>query len=168
MNHGVLSTVVIELLRGVLRARSGVWAYRGDRPPEVWLMGGSHGGYMVAVQRRLQEEASLARLWRVSGAFMHAAPLDVSGLMLDHFLANQPLPHAWYLLAIGQSYQAYAPGSVPDFESHLLPEYLDVYNRMEGSASVSELDALLSDRGITRPLDGLTVGYRARLQAART
>jgi len=34
-------------------------------------MGGSHGGYMAAaVQRRLQEEASLARLWRVSGAFI--------------------------------------------------------------------------------------------------
>ena len=58
MNHGVLSTVVIEMLRGVLRARSGAWAYRAARPPEIWLMGGSHGGYMVAaVQRRLQEEA---------------------------------------------------------------------------------------------------------------
>ena len=184
MNHRALSTVVIELLRGVLRARSGQWAYRAGRSPEVWLMGGSHGGYVVAaVQRRLQEEASLARLWRVSGAFMHAAPLDVSGAMLGHFLANQPLPHAWYLMAIGQSYQAYAPGSVPDFESHLLPDYLDVYNQMEGSASIAELDALLSDLGrpddgrgresgqemhFSRPLDGLTVGYRARLQAART
>ena len=37
MNHRALSTVVLELLRGVLRARSGRWAYRTDRPPEVWL-----------------------------------------------------------------------------------------------------------------------------------
>ena len=35
MNHAALSTVVLELLRGVLRARSGRWAYRTDRPPEV-------------------------------------------------------------------------------------------------------------------------------------
>ena len=63
----------------------------------------------------------------MSGAFVHAAPLDVSNLMLEHFLANQPLPHAWYLMAIGQSYQTYAPGSFPDVESHLLPAFLDVY-----------------------------------------
>ena len=167
MNHRALSTVVIELLRGVLRARSGAWAYRADRPPEIWLMGGSHGGYMVAaVQRRLQEEASLARLWRVSGAFMHAAPLDVSGAMLDHFMANQPLPHPWYLMAIGQSYQTYAPRSFPDVEPHLLPAFLDVYrHRMEGSTSIAQLDALWLERNTSRPLDELTASYRAKLQA---
>ena len=168
MNHGVLSTVVIEMLRGVLRARSGAWAYRIARPPEIWLMGGSQGGYMVAaVQRRLQEEASLARLWRVSGAFMHAAPLDVSGAMLGHFLANQPLPHPWYLMAIGQAYQTYAPGTFPDFEPHLLPAFLNVYrSSMEGSASIAQLDSLWLERNTSRPLDGLAASYRAKLQAA--
>ena len=121
---------------------------------------------VAAVQRRLQEEASLTRLWRVSGAFMHAAPLDVSGLMLDSFLANEPLPHPWYLMAIGQSYQTYAPGAFPDVEPNLLPAFLDVYrHRMNGSASIAELDALWLDRNTSRPLDALTAGYRARLQA---
>ena len=99
---------------------------------------------------------------------MHAAPLELSGLMLDHFLANKPLPHAWYLMAIGQSYQTYAPGVMPAFERHLLPAYREVYHRMEGSASIAELDALLAERGFSRPLDGLSADYRARLQAAPT
>ena len=97
---------------------------------------------------------------------MHAAPLDVSGLMTDHFLANQPLPHPWYLMAIGQSYQTYAPASFPDVEPHLLPAFLDVYrHRMEGSTSIAQLDALWLERNTSRPLDALTASFRAKLQA---
>ena len=36
------------------------------------------------------------------GVDMHPAARIGSGLMLDHFLANRPLPHAWYLMAVGQ------------------------------------------------------------------
>jgi hypothetical protein len=42
-----------------------------------------------------------------------------------------------------------------------------VYHQMEGSASIAELDAHLAERGFSRPLDGLSADFRARLQAAR-
>ena len=89
MNHQVLSTVAIEMLRGVqhwLLATHG--RFRAGRVPELWLMGGSHGGYSTAaIQRRLQTDALLG-LYQTTGSFMHAAPLDMSGAMLDALAVN--------------------------------------------------------------------------------
>ena len=47
LNHRVLSLVAIEMLRSVqltLITRSSS-RFRPLRPPELWLMGGAHGGY---------------------------------------------------------------------------------------------------------------------------
>ena len=98
LNHRILSTVAVEMLRGVqtqrltqspMRAR-----YRAGRRPELHLLGGSHGGYLTAaVQRRLQEDTTLSHLFVVSGSFIHAAPLDASGVMLQRLVdSSRPYP----------------------------------------------------------------------------
>ena len=74
--------------------------YRAGRRPELYLLGGSHGGYLTAaVQRRLQEDTTLSHLFVVSGSFIHAAPLDASGVMLQRLVdSSRPYPSPWYAL----------------------------------------------------------------------
>ena len=100
LNRDIVSAVALELLRGAqqnLLARPR--RFRPNRVPELWLMGGSHGGYITtAMQWRLQEANSVLRdgqpasLYRfvTTGSFMEAAPIDVSGNVLDQFTSTQP------------------------------------------------------------------------------
>ena len=100
LNRDIVSAVALELLRGAqqnLLARPR--RFRPNRVPELWLMGGSHGGYITtAMQWRLQEANSVLRdgqpasLYRfvTTGSFMEAAPIDVSGNVLDQFTSTRP------------------------------------------------------------------------------
>ncbi len=100
LNRDIVSAVALELLRGAqqhLLARPR--RFRPGRVPELWLMGGSHGGYITAaMQWRLQEANNVLRdgerasLFRfvTTGSFMEAAPIDVSGNVLDQFTSTQP------------------------------------------------------------------------------
>ena len=106
-------------------------------------MGGSHGGFSVAAtQRRLQLDAELRGRWPVSGSFIHAAPLDVSGRMAEALLADAPYYHPSYLLLVVKAFEVYAPGAMPDSNRSVLRHaFRAVYDtQLDGSSSVAQLD----------------------------
>ena len=99
---------------------------------------------VAAVQRRLQEDATLARLWpNVTGSFMHAASLDLSGALLDAFLADAPQANPWYLPACVKAYDTYRPGTMPaDFEGRILPAFREMWeSKLDGTASIDDIPA---------------------------
>ena len=66
MLHTPLATNAVELLRGAMWALGAAGRVVG---PELWIMGGSHGGYLTAaMQRRMQSDQTLSRLWNVTGS----------------------------------------------------------------------------------------------------
>ena len=170
LRHDVLSTVSIELLRGAMQSLMRTPSrFRPQRKPELWLMGGSHGGYVTAaVQRRLQADPSLCTLHSlVQGAFMHAAPLDVSGSMLSRLASSAPYSKPWYLLLVAKALEVY--GGQPSFRAHVLPSFVGVYDAFslsaDGTAWTTEaLDAVWSSRGYTLPVDAFTSSYQQQLQ----
>jgi hypothetical protein len=110
------ATVAVEMLRGLhsslsLRG-SGAWP-----AAQVWLLGGSHGGFVAAATQRLLQRSHYRRIWRVVGSFMHAPPLDVSGAMLRRLL--EPYPNPWIALLIAKSIETYHPGELFDVKSSL-------------------------------------------------
>ncbi len=160
----IVSAVSLEMLRAAqqhLLATPG--RFRSDRPPELWIMGGSHGGFITAaVQRRLQLEA---HLWRfaTTGSFMHAAPIDVSGAMLELFTANQSYSNPWYLVMVGKALQVYLPGRTPDFEPYVRAPFLAPY-LSPGGWSSEELNQLFLTHGQSIPLDAFNATYQATMR----
>ena len=127
--HEIVSAVSIELVRACLsRLFSTAGRFMPQRTPELWLMGGSHGGFVTAaVQRRLQTDSTLATLQRLlRGSFMHAAPLDVSGAMMDRLTSTEPYPRPWYLLLVGRALETYA--SFASFRQQVSPSFLPIYD----------------------------------------
>ena len=55
--HEIVSAISIELVRACLsRLFSTAGRFMPQRTPELWLMGGSHGGFVTAaVQQRLEQ-----------------------------------------------------------------------------------------------------------------
>jgi hypothetical protein len=116
---GMLADVAIELLRGVLQARSLAGQLVG---PQLWVAGGGHGGFeAAAIHRRLQQEESgstdaHSTLLRsafggtVTGSLLLAAPLDLSGAMRDAWAAQAAYPQAWHLALLARAFDRYAPG----------------------------------------------------------
>ena len=169
LNRAVLAQVAIEMLRGaqqhILLAQAP--GFRPGRLPELWLIGGSHGGYITAaVQRRLQEDSHFHQHFRVTGSFIHAAPLDVSGRMLQRLTSPAPYPQPWYLLLVGKSLQTYAnAAAVPSFADYIRQgPFLSAYE--SNNMSAAELNSLWADEGSSgAPLDAFTEAYQLDMRS---
>ena len=158
LDHRVLSLVAVEALRAVQHSLLQRGPSRLRRAPELWLMGGSLGGYAAAaVLRRIQQDATLIR-FRATGAFMDAAPLDVSGTMFEELTSANPYPEPWNVLLLGKSLQAY----VPDFPRWIREGFQSAYANLVGNAQ--SLNQLWPNQGYTYPLDVFEPAYQAELR----
>ena len=163
--HTPLSTNVVELLRGALWRLGAAGRVVG---PELWMMGGSHGGYMTAAaQRRVQLDPTLSRLWSggATGSFMHAAPLDVSGEMYDVLSSStEPYAHPWYLTAVAKAYATFHAGVLPaGFEARILADFQTLWDeQLDGSTSIQQLDDTWA--GQAYPLNAVDAAYRSELR----
>ena len=159
MMRDIVSAVALEMLRGAqqhLLAKPG--RFRSGRMPELYMMGGSHGGFITAaMQRRLQDETAL---WRfvTTGSFMDAAPIDVSGAMMTLFAADQQYSNPWYLVMVGKSMSSYLPNQMPNFEPYIVPAFIPAYTSPMTS---DELNQLYRDHGNSIPLDAFNATYQA-------
>ena len=92
---------------------------------------------------------------------MQAAPLDVSGVMLQT-LSRVGYPHPWYMLALFKSFEAYRPIAFQDifpgtFTDHVEAAFAPTFASFNGTDKMRELNALWSNgtNGTLRPLDAL-------------
>ena len=160
LNHRILSLVAVEALRSVQHTLLQRNPSQLRRAPELWLMGGSLGGYVVAaVLRRLQQDAALAR-FRTTGAFMDAAPLDVSGTMFGRVTSTSSYPEPWNVLLLGKSLEPY----VPVFTDSIRTGFQSAYANFVGSSD--SLTLLWSNQGYSYPLDAFEPSYQGELRDA--
>ena len=168
MNREIVSAVAIEMMRAAVHRLMGTASaqagrFRPGRPPEIWLMGGSHGGFITAaVQRRLQEEGERLFKLQATGSFMDAAPIDVSGAMLELFTAPQAYSNPGYLAMVGKSLRAYLPNATPEFEPFIHPAFVGAYH--DRSATSAQLNALFETYGSGFPLDAFNATYQATMR----
>ena len=114
--------------------------------------------------RRLQEDAAISLT--ATGAFIHAAPLDASGTMLDTWTTAKPYPEPWHILLLGKSLEAYT-NSVPAFNASIqsgFRPYYDALGSHHGRWDAAQLRELWSSNNASAPLDVFDPLYRESLR----
>ena len=146
LNHAILAKVAIEMLRSCMEAlMSSPGLMLPGARPQLWLMGGSHGGYIAAaVQRRIQMDTALSSQFRLTGSFVRRTAGRL-GTYAEPHARPTAVPKALVSPSGGSLAQVYAAHT--SFAPHVRSDLRPIYDSNLTRRSAAELSGL----GCPRP-----------------